>query len=160
MSTIAFAVEARPDLNGGGRSDELPDTVEVVPVVDATRLTDLIHNFERETRMERRAVSYGGLIPAFFKFGPARVHFTASQGAFVRPPGKVPLLGCSCGEWGCWPLLARVTTTAVEVRWSDFEQPFRRDRDYSAFGPFVFDRQDYDRALATLSKVWDEAVMT
>lgn len=135
-----------------------PETVEVVPVVDGSPLTDLIHAFEREARVETRAVSYGGLVPAFFKFGPARVHFTASQGAFVNPSGKVPLLGCECGEWGCWPLLARIAATEDQVRWSDFEQPFRADRDYSAFGPFVFDRQDYDRALAMLSEVWDEAV--
>ncbi len=38
------------------------------------------------------------------------------------------------------------------------EQPFRADRDYSAFGPFVFDRQDYDRALEALSEAWDGAV--
>ncbi|MFC4909367.1 hypothetical protein [Actinomadura gamaensis] len=34
--------------------------------------------------------------------------------------------------------------------WNDFEQIHRRTRDYTAFGPFLFDRAQYDQALAAL----------
>jgi hypothetical protein len=41
------------------------------------------------------------------------------------------------------------------VTWTEFEQPYRKARDYSAFGPFVFDRGTYEDAVGTLAEVWD-----
>ena len=32
---------------------------------------------------------------------------------------------------------------------ADFEQPHRRERNYSGFGPFVFDLGDYKAAVET-----------
>jgi hypothetical protein len=149
MSTLAFDVRHRDEHNG---------LAEVVPVVDDTELTDLIHAFEKETGFETRDVSYGGLIPGNFRFGPMAGHFLAMEGAFVNEERKVPLLGCDCGEWGCWPLLALVTVGGDRVTWSRFEQPYRRERDYSGFGPFHFDRRQYGHALADLeSALADEA---
>ncbi|MDX3112362.1 hypothetical protein [Streptomyces scabiei] len=49
---------------------------------------------------------------------------------FAEPPfltteGRIPLLGCLCGIWQCWPLTAHVETTPVTVAWSAFRQPGR-----------------------------------
>ena len=139
MSKIRFDVHPRADLG---------NTLEIVPAIDEVDLTDLIHAFERRAELETRASSYGGLIPAHYDFGPIDLHLlgAAKGGA----SGKVALLGCSCGEWGCWPLLARIVATPSSVTWSDFEQPFRKQRDYSAFGPFSFARGEYERALVDL----------
>jgi hypothetical protein len=64
---------------------------------------------------------------------------------------RIYLLGCgSCGEVGCWPLLARVEMGVEEVWWDSFEQPFRRQRDYSGFGPFVFAAKQYREAVESL----------
>jgi hypothetical protein len=128
----------------------------VVPVVDGQELTDLAHDFEKATGMETRDVSYGGLIPANFRFGPLSRHFLAADGAFVNENGKVPLLGCECGEWGCWPLLASITVTGDEVAWSEFEQPYRQERNYGEFGPFRFERSQYDEALRRLESAVSE----
>lgn len=49
--------------------------------------------------------------------------------------------------------MARITTTADLVTWDAFEQPHRKTRDYMSFGPFQFDRHQYDDALRTLSTV-------
>ena len=46
--------------------------------------------------------------------------------------------------------LPRVATPQTAA-WSDFEQPYRRERDYSGFGPLTFDRVQYDRALVELT---------
>ncbi|MGW2082651.1 hypothetical protein ACWCOW_38090 [Streptomyces sp. NPDC001939] len=49
--------------------------------------------------------------------------------------------------------MARITATADRVIWDAFEQPHRKARDYVAFGPFQFDRRQYDDALRALSAV-------
>ena len=67
----------------------------------------------------------------------------------MRP--KTPVLDCECGEWGCWQLMTRITVAADLVIWDSFEQPHRTARDYTAFGPFRFDRHQYDGALLALS---------
>lgn len=69
---------------------------------------------------------------------------------------KVALLGCTCGETGCWPLLARITHDASSVTWSDFEQPHRGEESaaghwsYAGLGPFIFEREQYERELDKL----------
>lgn len=142
-STLSFELEAFQDD---------ASVFTVVPVIDGEHLTDLIHRFERDVGMERRDESYGGLIPAFFRFGAAEAHYL--------PPGdrKLPVLGCECGEWGCWPLMVRVHAGTHRVAWTDFEQPHRPAREYSAFGPFSFDRAMYEQALRTLARSWNVAV--
>ena len=127
---------------------------EVVPVVDNIELTARAHDFERAHDMEPPG-SYGGLIPGWFKFGPATVHYFALESAFVDEDGRIPLLGCECGEWGCWPLLARVVADEKTVTWTDFRQPHRKERDYFGFGPFTFGRVEYERALAELAEPWE-----
>lgn len=36
------------------------------------------------------------------------------------------------------------------VVWDEFRQPRRRERDYSGFGPYLFDRARYEAAVAEL----------
>ncbi|MDC0675339.1 hypothetical protein [Nannocystis radixulma] len=59
---------------------------------------------------------------------------------------KTTVLQCTCGILECWFLLVRITLFDEFVVWSDFEQ-FHRDWVYD-LGPFIFDRQAYERALA------------
>src|SRR5918997_1212890 len=121
-STLAFEQEP---------FEEDDSVFTVVPVIDGKRLTDLRHRFERDAGMEKRDTSYAGLISAFFRFGTADEHYLSTD-------KKIPILGCECGEWGCWPLMARIDADDQRVVWTDFEQPHRSRRDYSAFGPFHF----------------------
>jgi len=61
------------------------------------------------------------------------------------------VLACgACGELGCWPLYAAVSVGGESVTWSAFEQPHRRDRDYTGLGPFEFDREQYQAAVERL----------
>jgi hypothetical protein len=144
LHRLGFLIGPREDLGG---------VTEVVPTVDDVPLTDLVHRFEIEQGMEKRDTSYGGLIPSFFRFGPLADHFLAAEDPGKRPGAKTPLLGCSCGEWGCWPFLTSITVTATTVTWESFEQPFRPNRDYSSLGPFRFSRGQYEAALTALAEV-------
>ncbi|MDV9171137.1 hypothetical protein R6V09_13510 [Streptomyces sp. W16] len=120
----------------------------ILPRIGGAPLTELIDSFEIAAGMQPAGDAYGGLIPEFLRFGPMQDHFIGRSTNAMGP--KTPLLGCECGEWGCWPLMARITATADLVTWDSFEQPHRKTRDYTAFGPFHFDRQRYDDALRAL----------
>ncbi|WP_234392319.1 hypothetical protein [Streptomyces sp. WM6378] len=109
----------------------------------------MIDQFETDAGMQPAGDAYGGLIPQFFRFGPMEGHFHGRSTGAMGP--KTPVLGCGCGEWGCWPLMASIIVTPGHVTWDSFEQPHRKTRDYSGFGPFRFDRHQYDDAVKALS---------
>jgi hypothetical protein len=139
VKTIGFIIQARPDLGA---------VTEVVPSIDGAKLTDLVSDFEHRAGMESGSTPYGGLIPAYFNFGPLDLHFLGASSH--HSDGVVPLLGCTCGEWGCWPLLARIVVAEDSVTWTDFQQPYHKERDYSGFGPFSFELRQYKSGLAQL----------
>ncbi|MEQ8145942.1 hypothetical protein [Streptomyces sp. OP7] len=130
--------------------------IVVVARIDGAPLTELIDAYEITAGMRPAGDAYGGLIPEFFRFGPMQDHFLGLSTNAMGP--KTPVLGCECGEWGCWPLMARITATADLVTWEGFEQPHRKTRDYAAFGPFQFGRRHYDDALRALSTVLGSGV--
>jgi hypothetical protein len=118
----------------------------ITPLVDGRELTDLITEFEAERGWEP-AGGYGPLIPAHFNFGDLKSYFVGLNEHQWPGSGQAWLLGCECGEVGCWPLEARVHIDSRTVTWTDFAQPFRRERDYTGFGPFTFDRAQYEKSV-------------
>jgi hypothetical protein len=136
---IAFVVRERADLHA----------VEVVPEVDGALLTKLIDAYEIGHGMQPAGNAYGGLVPALYRFGAMDRHFRGGSTEAFGP--ATPVLGCECGNWGCWPLMARIGVTNATVMWDEFAQPHRPVRDYTTFGPFFFAREAYEDALAELS---------
>jgi hypothetical protein len=124
--------------------------------VDGVDLVELVGAYER-ARGLHPAGGYGGLVPAFSRFGPMTDHFLGGAEEGGRRPDKVPVLGCACGEWGCWPLLARIEADEDRVTWSAFAQPHRPAWDYAGFGPLAFRRAQYAAALASLERRLREA---
>ena len=61
--------------------------------------------------------------------------------------GKIAVLGCGCGDVGCWPLRVRIKLRDDVVIWDGFEQPHLPAWRYDELRPFVFDRQRYVAAL-------------
>lgn len=120
----------------------------VVPAIDGQPLLEVIDRFEFAAGMQPAGGAYGGLIPEYYRYGPLDEHFLGKENPGLGP--KTAVLGCKCGEVGCWPLMARITPTGNLVVWDAFEQPHRRSRDYSELGPFLFDRDQCDVALKAL----------
>lgn len=135
-SSLGFDVAT---VEGGARA--------LVPTVDGESLVDLVAAFESRRGYEPSG-GYAGIIPAHFDFGDLTRYYEAREDRQWPSPGHAWLLGCDCGEVGCWPLAARIAVTTDSVTWSDFSQEHRPDRDYQGFGPFVFDRDQYARAVA------------
>ena len=97
------------------------DTVlSLVPEVDGISLVMLTTAYE-SSRGYDAASGYGGIVPAFFNYGDLSSYYL---GARQWPePGTAWLLGCDCGDLGCWPLAAQITVTDATVTWSEFQQP-------------------------------------
>lgn len=119
----------------------------LVPTVDGVRLLDSVAAFE-ESQGFTPAGAYAGLVPAHLRCGDLVDYYRGIERAQVPEGGHVWLLGCDCGEVSCWPLEAEVTLTEQSVRWSGFTQPYRPAWSYSGFGPFVFDRRQYEHAVS------------
>lgn len=61
--------------------------------------------------------------------------------------GDSCLLGCICGATSCWPLTAKVTVAGSQITWSEFRTG-HRSWDLRRLGRFVFQREQYNAALA------------
>jgi len=66
--------------------------------------------------------------------------------------GRFAVLGCDCGEPGCWPPACRIEVDERSVVWRDFVQPHRSDSGLGpvwlpeGLGPFRFSRPPYPSA--------------
>jgi hypothetical protein len=127
----------------GPLSDD-ESVLSIVPILNGVRLTALVEQFERECHYEP-AGGYAGIVPTQFNFGPLDQYFLAINA------DRHWLLGCECGEAGCWPLEARIVMKERETVWDRFKQPFRPERDYSSFGPFRFDPDQYRQSVIELA---------
>jgi hypothetical protein len=121
--------------------------------IDGCDLAELIRSvelpFATAEGHERIAGKYVGLRPWQLD-SAAPEHFMGGRGShlYCGPHDKTVLLGCECGEPGCWPLMAQVVVSDRDVAWRSFEQPHRRGRwEYDGFSGFVFDRTEYEAAL-------------
>ncbi|MBB4933598.1 hypothetical protein F4561_004418 [Lipingzhangella halophila] len=59
----------------------------------------------------------------------------------------VPVLGCDCGIWECFPLCVRIEVGLETVTWRDFRYPTRSSWGALPMGPFRADRAAYERSL-------------
>lgn len=145
MNDLSFHLIERNE--GRGRA------IEVLPLVDSRSLVDLVTAFERQHGWTS-ACGYSGLIPRYYNFGSLDCHFMGySLWEYPARPRSLPttLLVCGdCGLGSCWPLMAEIFSDECEVVWRRFAQPHRPQWDYSEFGPFVFDREEYEVSLRRL----------
>lgn len=141
MSDDSRFDEIRFQVQGDGA-----DAPQIRVKINGVDLVHLVGLYETAQGFDP-AGGYGGLIPAYYQFGPMTDHFLG-RGATMS--SDVPVLGCDCGEWGCWPLMVNIAADDVRVQWSHFGQPHRPGWDYGTFGPMSFRRMSYDIALREL----------
>lgn len=98
----------------------------LIPEVDGTSFVTLVGSYE-STRGYNPAGDYGGLVPAHFNFGDLSRYYLGLEANQWPKMGEAWLLGCHCGEIGCWLLGARITVGGTNVTWSASQQPHRPD---------------------------------
>ena len=124
----------------------------VVPMVDGISLVTRVRDYEAARGFDLPGC-YGGIEPSSENTGRwVRYLLGESYPEDNEPSNGITwLLGCNCSVAGCWPLEARVTVERDRVIWNGFRQPHRPAQDYTAFGPFVFGRDEYEQALSSLA---------
>lgn len=127
--------------------DDVNGSVALIPTVDGESLLELVGAYEAGAGYYP-ADGYGGLLPAYFRLGDLMDYYRGIAKRQWPRKGRLWLLGCDCGEAGCWPLEAAVSVADATVTWSGFTQPHRPAWSYAGFGPFVFDRDQYEAAVA------------
>jgi hypothetical protein len=71
---------------------------------------------------------------------------------------RVALMGCVCGDVGCWPFLASIEVTEDEIAWTAFRQPHRRRWNYARLPRLLFERSQYEFAVDNARERFRELV--
>lgn len=152
MDTIAFL--KRP-YESGSRDGGVRILVNGRDLAELVRAVEL--PFARGEGEESIAGTYCGL-PLGDVSPPSRHFLGEPSSDLYCYDEKVQILGCQCGEPGCWPLLCRITIGTETVTWTEFEQPHRTGRNsraawsYDRLEPLEFDRRQYNAAVEELAK--------
>jgi hypothetical protein len=138
----------------GERADPADDLVNAVDIfVNGRNFVDILREvelpFAARDRQPDLAGSYAGLppedifLPSLRLLGEPTTYYDHDSSE-----GKFAVLGCECGDPGCWPLRVKIDLRDDAVIWDGFEQPHRSAWRYDALRPFVFDRAQYISALS------------
>jgi hypothetical protein len=98
------------------------------------------------------AGAYVGLPPDVV-FQPSRHLLGKPDPLYCEDRSRVHVLGCECGEPGCWPLSVRIDIRDDLVVWQEFQQPHRGPQSragswrFDSLAAFRFERGQYEQAL-------------
>jgi hypothetical protein len=157
MDTIKFLIEDYVDEEHNYR---FPTINMYINGINLIQLVEQVENRNQLLRQEEPSRSnYIGMEPVY-----ARAFRDEFLGVQLRPLSL--LLTCTCTIELCNCILAKITLDATTVTWSDIHSPWFGGRtpspwvdesdaqamgwvayDYSALGPFVFEREQYLDAL-------------
>jgi hypothetical protein len=125
----------------------------IVPYLSGVPLPDLVRKVElpaaRREGNPDLAGQYAGLVGDTVRW-PAR-HYLDRPVRSAYGDGDTVLLGCPCGDWGCWPFSARITLDEDTVTWSGYRTG-HRDWDYGELRDFTFDRARYEEAVRATAR--------
>jgi hypothetical protein len=108
----------------------------------------------------REAVFDHAFVPAASRPSPASLWQGPSRPAvrrgerperWVAPDGRVAILTCTCGDFGCGGIAARIAREGEIVTWTDLSHPYSAE--ILPIAPLRFRRDQYDRALAEVSSI-------
>lgn len=140
----SLRLELAPERFGSRVTQTVSIVINETPLVDLARVVEA--PFAKAEGKPDLAGDYSPLLLEDFR---------DRHGLLSRPAstwfedGDTVLMGCPCGEWGCWPLTVMIDVTDSSVTWSRFRNG-HRDWDLRTLGPFVFERSAYDEAIAVL----------
>ena len=121
--------------------------VLLTPIIGGRSLVDLVTDYEEGRGWELAGI-HDGLVLDELQLEDLEEHLLQGRPSSHHDTG-VAVLGCTCGVNECLPLLAEVRITDDQVSWGGFQYSLAAGLswDYSDFGPFEFERAQYEVAL-------------
>jgi hypothetical protein len=162
VERLAIEIEAQPWEMGSARGKPVPcgGGGRIHVKINEEPLRDLVRRYELPwatgSGQPDLAGSYGLLTGYRFDTG---LFFGEPAVADYRLAGGVALMGCICGDVGCWPFVVRIHIGDDEVVWRDFRQPHRPGWSYADFPPLHFDRTAYEAEVAAAERRFCELVV-
>lgn len=153
MNEIRFTIEPAPV--------DVPDARMVSILIDGEQLEALVERHELPIATAEGKPSLAGTyigLDVNTVAPPSRHFLGAPSWEIYRYGERLQVLGCECGDPGCWPLVCRIQLRNDQIEWSDFCQAQRSGHNslpewsYADFGPFVFNREAYERALQEITR--------
>jgi hypothetical protein len=149
MNTIQFMVQPHREGDWSSGVRIIVDGQDLTQFVRATELP-----FASLEGRDSMAGKYAGLSPDGLV--PPSKHFLGVPAkAWYDYDSRIQIMGCECGEVGCWPLVCKILINEKSVVWSDFLQPHRAEGRKGVVWSypdlmFEFDRRQYESALAQM----------
>jgi hypothetical protein len=127
-----------------------PTGTLLTPFVDGRSFVDLVTEYEESHGWEQAGI-HEGLVLGKEEFRDLAQYLLHGRSLlrYLSHSGTV-VLGCGCGNIDDGPFFADVLGSDDQVTWREFKNPMADglDWDYSDLGPFVFDRGQYEQAIA------------
>jgi hypothetical protein len=124
-----------------------PSGILLTPIIDGRSLVDLVTDYEEAQDWELAGI-HDGLVLDEWQLEDFLEYLLHCKPNSPHDAG-IAVLGCTCGVNECLPFLAKVRITDDQVWWEGFRNPLAAGLswDYSDFGPFVFDRAQFEVAV-------------
>ena len=135
-------------------NDKKTEIVKIL--INDEDLTDILKEIEMPYAMAEGHPNLAGKyegIAAQYIFYPSK-HLLGEVNPILHyTEGKISVLDCSCGCYGCWPFEVKISIKEDRIIWSNFEQPHRSFEiwNYKDLKPFVFDRKQYENEIIKYS---------
>ena len=138
LSDISFDIVGEPPM--------FPDYPCARILVDGKPFVEMVRTFEKHMLEGNKETNLAG---TYWYLHPE------SLTDYLEGPGygefhRIAILGCSCLDEDCWPLVCSMEQQEDCILWYDFFQPHRKNWDYSDFGPFAFAKKQFYSELKKL----------
>ncbi|WP_307760990.1 hypothetical protein [uncultured Phascolarctobacterium sp.] len=145
MNTLSFRLD-RFEFG----ADSKPSFVTRI-FIDGKDFLDMIVDYEKEfLAIGNEKGAEGGFVPIYI----SELYNNLTKHCYNPVfDWEANIFGCVCGVTECEPFTIRVDEGRRVVVWYDFSRAFRGDWTYRNLGPYVFEKEQYDDAIARL-KVW------
>ncbi|MHB8111501.1 MAG: hypothetical protein ACYDHW_15855 [Syntrophorhabdaceae bacterium] len=117
-------------------------------LIDEKPFEEMVRAYEKKMLAGDKEANLAGLY--WYLHPNALIEYLEGDG--FGDAHRIALLGCSCLDEDCWPLVCSMEKQENYIIWYDFFQPHRRHWDYSGFGPFGFEKKQLAAALGSLKE--------
>ncbi|MCX7026764.1 MAG: hypothetical protein NT061_04575 [Spirochaetes bacterium] len=125
-------------------------------LVDGTPFVEMVRSYETKMLAGNKEA---GLAGSYWYLHPnALIEYLEGDG--FGHAHRIALLGCTCLDEDCWPLVCSMEKQEQYVIWYDFLQPHRKQWDYSGFGPFGFEKKQLAAAMDVLKQEYEQLPAT